>query len=315
MGSAAPTVAATERLLHGRPRHQLHLDTTQMAELMDSADLLIGCGGMTSWEACCLGVPVLIVAVAENQRHTVRTLTRAGAVIEVTHERTKDPECWRAALSSLAEASDKLSSLSRAAASVCCGEGASRVVDVLESQLRPMLASDAARLFRWRNSTHIRQACHSQSPLVWEAHVKWARRTLSRTDGVWRVYSEGGRELGHCNAVETSPACWRWSFYIGEEDAPAGAGSRMTSAFLAQLFGERQAEMVWGEVLCSNERSMRLHKRLGFALLDAAEAGSVVRSVAAGDGGAAGDELAKAATAFVRLELTSGAWFRTTRRL
>lgn len=38
-----------------------------MAELMNEADLAIGAGGSTTWERCFLGLPAMVIAVAENQ--------------------------------------------------------------------------------------------------------------------------------------------------------------------------------------------------------------------------------------------------------
>ncbi|MEK9753126.1 MAG: UDP-2,4-diacetamido-2,4,6-trideoxy-beta-L-altropyranose hydrolase, partial [Rhodospirillaceae bacterium] len=42
-------------------------DVEDMATLMADADLAIGAGGTTSWERCALGLPALIVVVADNQ--------------------------------------------------------------------------------------------------------------------------------------------------------------------------------------------------------------------------------------------------------
>ncbi len=38
-----------------------------MAYLMNEADLAIGAGGTTTWERCFLGLPALVIAIAENQ--------------------------------------------------------------------------------------------------------------------------------------------------------------------------------------------------------------------------------------------------------
>lgn len=38
-----------------------------MAELMHKADLAIGAGGTTTWERCFLGLPAIVIAVADNQ--------------------------------------------------------------------------------------------------------------------------------------------------------------------------------------------------------------------------------------------------------
>ena len=56
-----------------------HVQTTRMAELMAQADLAIGAGGSASWERCCLGLPTLLVALADNQVEISAGLDRVGA--------------------------------------------------------------------------------------------------------------------------------------------------------------------------------------------------------------------------------------------
>ena len=45
-----------------------------MAELMAAADLAFGAGGSTAWERCCLGLPAMVITVADNQVETTRAL-------------------------------------------------------------------------------------------------------------------------------------------------------------------------------------------------------------------------------------------------
>lgn len=52
--------------------------TDRMSELMLRADLAIGGGGTTSWERCCLGLPSITIAVADNQVELSRTLGDRG---------------------------------------------------------------------------------------------------------------------------------------------------------------------------------------------------------------------------------------------
>lgn len=54
-----------------------------MAELMANSDLAIGAGGSTSWERCCLGLPSLILVLAENQRSIAMALHSVGAGIAI----------------------------------------------------------------------------------------------------------------------------------------------------------------------------------------------------------------------------------------
>ena len=53
---------------------------SNMAELMAKADLAIGAGGTTTWERCYLGLPTIVIAVAENQREFSEACLKAGVI-------------------------------------------------------------------------------------------------------------------------------------------------------------------------------------------------------------------------------------------
>lgn len=57
--------------------------TDQVAKLMLKADLAIGAGGSTSWERCCLGLPSIVLALAENQVAITRSLGAFGAALPI----------------------------------------------------------------------------------------------------------------------------------------------------------------------------------------------------------------------------------------
>ncbi|WP_174615545.1 UDP-2,4-diacetamido-2,4,6-trideoxy-beta-L-altropyranose hydrolase [Virgibacillus ihumii] len=44
-----------------------HCQVNNMAELMNQADLCIGAGGTTTWERCAVGLPTILISIAENQ--------------------------------------------------------------------------------------------------------------------------------------------------------------------------------------------------------------------------------------------------------
>ena len=51
-----------------------------MAQLMADSDLAIGAAGATSWERCCLGLPTIMLVLAENQEKIAQGLENSGAV-------------------------------------------------------------------------------------------------------------------------------------------------------------------------------------------------------------------------------------------
>lgn len=50
-----------------------------MAEIMANSDLAIGAAGSTSWERCTLGLPTIMLVLAENQTKIASSLAEAGA--------------------------------------------------------------------------------------------------------------------------------------------------------------------------------------------------------------------------------------------
>lgn len=50
------------------PNLHFHCQTNDMALLMRKADISIGAGGTTTWERCFLGLPTLVLCIADNQK-------------------------------------------------------------------------------------------------------------------------------------------------------------------------------------------------------------------------------------------------------
>lgn len=62
------------------PNFYFHCQVDNMAELMVKADLAIGAGGSTTWERCFLGLPSLVIVIADNQFETTSFLAQKGCI-------------------------------------------------------------------------------------------------------------------------------------------------------------------------------------------------------------------------------------------
>lgn len=111
----------------------LHVQTQQMAELIARADLAIGAGGCSHWERCVLGLPAIVITIAENQRATSSMLSEKGACLYLGDAKNVSQGAIRSAVSSFCNTPAKLASMSQAALNVMPdAEGCPRVVDVIE---------------------------------------------------------------------------------------------------------------------------------------------------------------------------------------
>ncbi len=121
-----------ERLAAARRDVRVDRDVPDLIEPLRDAELMIGAGGGTVWEACCLGVPMIVRPFVDNQRDVVATLTEHGAAVDASG---CDTAGIVARLDALTPA--EICEMARRAWELVDGEGAARVVDAMTS-LVPM---------------------------------------------------------------------------------------------------------------------------------------------------------------------------------
>ena len=113
----------------------MSVNVADMAERMCMADLCIGAAGSTSWERCCLGLPSIMVVLAENQRGIGQALEQSGAAFLVGKKGI--PERLVRTLNELIVSRSALISLSTRAKAICDGLGSFRLVEALSRNKTP----------------------------------------------------------------------------------------------------------------------------------------------------------------------------------
>lgn len=83
IGSGNPRIAEITRRCAELPNALLHVDSIEMAALMERADLGIGAAGTTIWERACLGMPSIVTPIAEHQLALAEHIASIGAALLV----------------------------------------------------------------------------------------------------------------------------------------------------------------------------------------------------------------------------------------
>lgn len=110
-------------------RIELRVNEKNIAALMAVSDAAIGAAGGTAWERCCLGLPTLVLMMAENQRAGALALQASGAAL-LADVGLPLAEGLRAQLPGLLDP-QRLSQMHSACVSVVDGAGTRRVVEEL----------------------------------------------------------------------------------------------------------------------------------------------------------------------------------------
>lgn len=127
VGQGHPQETVIKKLCSRGP-WRMHVETTQMARLMARADLGLGAGGSTHWERCVMGLPALVVTVAENQVATTRMVQERGACLWLGSAETLVSGAVTDAIQRFKKNRAELQSMAEAAMEIVPGaDGAARV--------------------------------------------------------------------------------------------------------------------------------------------------------------------------------------------
>lgn len=133
MGAQAPWIQEIRDVAEQMPwRTEVQVDIADMAQRMTACDLAIGAAGSSAWERCCMGLPSLMVVLADNQWPGARALEAAQAAWLVGEQNdiaAKLPHAMHALLQD-----SNLASLVWQASQITDGQGVSRVIAMLRTE-------------------------------------------------------------------------------------------------------------------------------------------------------------------------------------
>ncbi len=119
----------------------LRRDVSNMAELMMQADIAISAAGSTCWELCFLGLPSILLDIADNQTPIATALQRRGCAVYAGNGNSVCPSELAQTLENLVASHDVRESMSVRSRELVEGRGAERVVSAMHDVLRQSFAS------------------------------------------------------------------------------------------------------------------------------------------------------------------------------
>jgi len=268
-GSASRAAGVRERFAaHGNIR--VHDAGDSLASLIAQADLGIGASGTTTWERLCLGLPAIVVTVADNQRPIAEELARRGLIHWLGHSDAVDEQRMFDLLARLVAAGAD-EDASRRALALVDGNGADRVRAALtvdeSAELRPrrMTAADEALVLEWANDPGTRANSFSAEQISAAAHHAWFVDRLSQPQRCRPYVFETPAHIpiGQVR-FDRIEGGWRVNYSVAAHLRGRGLGRRIMQLALRQLGEEEPGAMVLAQVKHDNVASHRVFESLGF---------------------------------------------------
>jgi len=263
---------------------QLVHHPADMAAQMAWADLAVAAAGSTCWELCAMGVPMIVRAVAENQRPVARGLEAAGAAwISGTEDELSSM------LAQLIGDAERRAAMAEASRRLVDGQGAQRVVTIMRTMDRSQAGQVVIRpldpqrdiwpLWRLAHEPEVRAASLGQgtgaddgSPrwIPPEEHQRWFR---SRVDDlgcrIWVADLQGllvgsVRYERQVPAEHDQPGVLEVSIQVGAAWRRRGIARGLIEQTLQRACEPTDAGTVEAIVRRENAASVALFQQLAF---------------------------------------------------
>ncbi|TWU69330.1 UDP-2,4-diacetamido-2,4,6-trideoxy-beta-L-altropyranose hydrolase [Shewanella algae] len=245
--------------------HIQHLDfSSDMAGLMLEQDMAIGAPGTTSWERCCLGLPSIIIPIADNQQEIARQLVLFGAAKQINIDEidTQLP-------STLENLIKHWNEIQQACLSVCDGLGLYKTLQAILSspissqlQLIPANEQDIELIYQWQCHPLTRQYALNSDVPSWEGHVHWMKNKLASTDYFYMI-KQIHREHSSCGALRLDRQS-QGQYLISIFIAPENYGQGIASQALAMVDQIHPHITIKATVLTHNTASQKLFEHSSF---------------------------------------------------
>jgi spore coat polysaccharide biosynthesis predicted glycosyltransferase SpsG/RimJ/RimL family protein N-acetyltransferase len=248
--------------------------TDDVVALMQDSLVAVSTGGSTSLELCRLGVPAVLVVVADNQVGLAAGLDEVGAARQLGRIGSLDPSAAVDAVCALASDEGARRALANRGRELVDGRGAGRLVVALRAaalRLEPAGPQHAELLWTWANDPDTRAASFSHGAIPWADHERWFAARLA--DPGCRIFiaspvgsaPAGSAPIGQIR-FERAEAGIVVGVSLAAECRGRGFAAALIAAGAERARRDLSAEPIVAYVQRDNVRSRRAFLDAGFSL-------------------------------------------------
>lgn len=204
LGAAAPHRADVTARLDSRMT--LHVDPADMTGLVRGAKLAVGAPGSSSFERAVLGLPSILVQTADNQADIALAFGRSGAADVVALATLEDAAVFGGIIARLLADDGRREVMSAAAALLCDGRGALRLLAMLAGafktkdgstvNLRMAEDSDIEWLLDLQRKPETRRFARNPAVPAGDDHGRWYAQLMDDTERTLLILESTGTRLG-----------------------------------------------------------------------------------------------------------------------
>jgi len=256
-----------EAAADGAPHFRLAKNVDDMPELLSWADIAVTSAGTTVWETAFMGLPSIILTIADNQIDVAKRLGEMDmAMILGWHQSLTERDISQA-VEGLLNDPGKRKLMSERVQELVDGEGVERVQMHLKRsslRLRRAKQADCELIWRWANEPETRAASFSSAAIPWERHVEWFNSRINDPNCFLFIAQDSQDSFVGNVRFETNREEAVISVNITEKWRGQGYGIPLIVAAVEELFRISPITSVHAFIKMENDRSIRTFERAGF---------------------------------------------------
>jgi len=250
----------------------LHIQISNIAELMLKADLALGAGGVTTWERIVLGLPSIVVTIADNQVGSVKALDERGYISWLGDSNQVDEQIMCNAILRVINNGRKLQEQSQKCKQLFNVKGVMEIADFLLNgidqktlSVREAQLSDLLLYWHWVNDPVVRKNAFNENIIKWQEHQKWFDKKLNDSSSILLLIESSVGPIGQVRFDKVESG-YEIDYSLGKQFRGFGVAKAMLSKAINYV-REENISTLTAKVKVGNIASKKVFQYLGFTEL------------------------------------------------
>ena len=246
-----------------------------MPSLMAWADTAVSAGGSTCLEMAYMGLPNVILVLAENQQANAESFQAASISVNLGWHNEIDALDLTKSLKLLISNQKLRTKMSDRARKLVDGTGTNHILSSIDKTARYLQAAedisvrraciqDGELLWKWANDPSVRMNAFYSDPISLNDHIMWYQNKLNSPDTLMWILELGKEPVAQIRYDRVNPDTAEIDFSVVPDCRGMGLGKKalvLTSDISGRKLGVKRLQ---GTTFDSNKASARVFTKAGF---------------------------------------------------
>lgn len=247
---------------------ELLINPPNMPELMAWADMAISAGGSTCWELASMGVPILALILADNQKAVAEGIAKEGFALNLGWYKNFNTTITSRKINTLIQSKDRRLNMvqkGKALITAASGNHLYERMSTLSIYIKPANESDCELILNWANDQDVRNSAFCSDSIPFEDHKKWFFSKINNPLCYQFIgYNGNYKPIGQIRFDEVSNREYEIDVSVDRSYRGKGYGSELIKQAICELENRTEVDIIHSYVKLSNLPSKYVFLKAGF---------------------------------------------------